>query len=136
MSTQAKMDPLLVIFGVGFIGFALWALFATENMASQVQLVADSASSRNELRANYGGQFLMFGVFFLIAARTTVHRVSAYLILSFAMAGLALGRTYAMLMDGVGNPFVTGLLGVEIVLFALCFWRYRSVRQASTASAS
>ena len=132
MSDQNKLDPILVVVALAFIGFAGWALFGTNHLGTQMALLTDTPSARNELRANYGGQFLMFGVFFLLAARAQAHRASAYLLLTLGVGGLALGRLYAIVLDGRANNFLTTLLIGEIALFGVCFWRYRSVRAASS----
>ncbi len=136
MSERSRTEPLLIMLAASFVCYGIFTLVAVEQLAILLTQISDTVTSRNELRANYGGMFVLFGMFLFVAARTPRFQEPVYLATIVMMAGLALGRIVSIILDGIPNWFVNSALAAEIGLAALCYWRYRIVahRQAQAAA--
>ena len=70
----------------------------------------------SEIRANYGGMHVLFGIFLIHGAFKMHVQRTALLVVAVFTGGLVLGRLTSLLLDGIPNAGVWLLLIAEAVL--------------------
>lgn len=114
---------LFIIFGVGFIIFPeLLSNIITGSIPA-------TASAMTDMRATYGGMALGIALFFGFCARKA-DAVRIGLIASLlVLAGIALGRTVGIFIDGNPNIFMYLLLSAEVVFAALVLFALKGSKK-------
>jgi hypothetical protein len=75
---------------------------------------SSAAAALGEVRATYGGLFVVMGIFTVLAAMDPVAYRSRLLFIGFLWIGAGLGRLFGVFVDG--NPGVFGWVGVMFEL--------------------
>ncbi len=114
---------VLVLAGLGFLGFGLWLVVDPAGGLATVDIAATSAAGLIELRGFYGGLELGLGTFFLMcAARPTWRRAGLWLI-ALGNGSIGLTRVVGIVTTGVFTPFFGYALVWELgfaLLAAIC----------------
>ena len=105
---------IFVVAGLSYVVSPAWLTQATG--------ISAEASGLTDIRANYGGFQLGFGVFLVWCARS---RVSTGLLLTALVLGaVLLSRVAGLLTDGSVTAFHLSALGVETTLTTVALWFY------------
>lgn len=101
---------VLLLAGLGFLGFGLWLLFDPVGGLARVGIAAARAEGVIELRAFYGGMEVGLGLFLIACAlRADWQQAGLWLVL-LANAGTGLARVAGMAGSGVSSSFLIGAL--------------------------
>lgn len=118
---------VLVIFGLSFGAFGVWAVAAPAGLAGLLHFGLETPGAVTEIRAFYGGLELGLCTFMLTAV---VHRSlvpGALLALTFIAGGIALARIAGLLIDGSLSGLMIGALVWEMAGAVLGLAAYRSL---------
>jgi hypothetical protein len=119
---------VLVLAGLGFLGFGLWFLVDPVVPLAAIGIRAEGPAAATEFRAFYGGLELGLGALLLAAAaRPAWRRPGLWLVLA-ANGGIALGRLLGIALDGVWVPFFAYALAWELGFAALALAGLRGGR--------
>jgi len=110
---------LLLINGLGFIGFGFLGLVSPETSANLIGLDLLGADAEIEIFAQYGGLFIAIGCFGVWGAlRETMQRSSLALLL-MVYAGLGGGRLIGLLVvEGAAGSYTFGAMAYEFLMVA------------------
>ncbi|MGW0506130.1 DUF4345 family protein [Micromonospora sp. NPDC003241] len=91
---------VIILVGTFFLGMGVYALAAPAALARPFRIVIESAESRSEIRAVYGG-FGLATAAVLAAAALDIGdiRTGAVITVAAALAGMALGRLISRIAD-------------------------------------
>ncbi len=104
-----------------FVVAGLTYLLSPASLTQATGISAD-AGGLTDIRANYGGFQLGFGLFLAWCARS---RVSTGLLLTALVLGaVLLSRVVGLVTDGSVTSFHLSALGFEVTLTALALWFY------------
>jgi hypothetical protein len=96
---------VIVIVGIFFLGMGVYALAAPAALARPFRIVVDTAESRSEIRAVYGGFGIAIAAVLAAAALDVgAVRAGAVVTVAAALAGMAVGRLISRLADKA-TPF-------------------------------
>lgn len=112
MSETNHSVPVTVI-GVFMILIGIWSLISPQTVGSMLALQTDGISGFNEIRANYGGMFVGFGIFFFYCAKRSGFHSLAWLLFGLMCGGLASARLLSMLLEGMPGPVHLFALAIE-----------------------
>jgi len=116
---------LLVLAGLGFLGFGVWLIIDPVSGLTTVGIAALNPAGQIELRALYGGLELGLGVFFLLcAARPDWRRPGLWAVL-LGNGGIGLTRLLGIALSGVFTPFFAVALVWELGFAGLAAWALR-----------
>ena len=119
------MSPVLILIlaGVGFIGFGLAYALRPARMAALTDLALPSPTARADFVATYGGFQIGFGIFLLVSAGKATWVEPALWAVVAALAGFASLRALAILLHrgGVRSSIWLGL-GLELFGLGLGAW--------------
>lgn len=120
----------LVLVGAIFGAIGLLGLYSPVDVVSPVGLQPTSVGARNEVRAAFGGVYLLFGLYFLWSAFRVSLRRGALLAACLFLGGLFGGRVLSLFVDGVTvNPWIWAFGVLEAVLLGVGLWiTYREPR--------
>ncbi|TBL45350.1 DUF4345 domain-containing protein [Verrucosispora sp. SN26_14.1] len=91
---------VIIIVGTFFLGMGVYALAAPAALARPFRIVIESAESRSEIRAVYGGFGLAIAAVLAAAALDVGDiRTGAVITVAAALAGMALGRLFSRIGD-------------------------------------
>lgn len=118
------MKALTLVFlalnGLMFIGLGLNGLFNPVAHLGIYGLDTDHAAWLGEIRANYGGMHLAMGLLMASAVWRVDWRRTALVVIALFLAGLGLGRTLSLALDGMPDAsFVYVFIAVEWIGAAL-----------------
>lgn len=114
---------LLLLVGAIFAAIGLLGLYSPVDVASAFGLQAPSVGAKSEVRAVFGGVYLLFGLYFLWAAFQVSLRRAALRVSMLFLGGLVLGRVISLFADGITvNPWIWVFGMLEIVLFGVALW--------------
>jgi Domain of unknown function (DUF4345) len=117
---------ILLITGLGFIGFGLACTLLPRRMASFTELQLPSASARTDFAATYGGFQLGFGCFLLTCTRSPAWIEPGVIAAAAALAGFAGIRALGIVASSMRVSTTIWLaLGIELAGFALNVWTLR-----------
>lgn len=105
---------LLLLAGLGFLGFGLWLCLDTAGGLAPVDIAATSAAGLIELRAFYGGLELGLGAFLLLCARHPHWRSAGLALTLLANGGIGAMRLAGIASTGVFTPFFAAALAWEL----------------------
>jgi hypothetical protein len=109
---------VLVIAGLGFLGFGIAFLCWPDALLTGIGIQATSAQASVEIRAMYGGLELGLGIFLLCCIAPIRQRTGLWLTLA-SYGALGLARLASMLVLGASSPFLVFALIWEGVVAAL-----------------
>lgn len=113
----------LLLVGAIFAAVGFLALYSPVDVVSPVGLQPTSVGARNEVRAAFGGVYLLFGLYFLWASFRAALRRGALLAACLFLGGLAGGRVLSLFIDGVTvNIWIWAFGVLEVVLLAVGVW--------------
>lgn len=123
----------LLLVGAFFTAIGALALYSPVDIASTVGLQALSVSARNEVRAIFGGVYLVFGLYFLWTAFQAKRR-PAVKVAALFLGGLLLGRVISLFADGMTvNLWIWIFSVAEAVLAGVGLWVLYTDRNGKTA---
>ncbi len=118
---------VLGFFGLSFLVFGLWALFAPTGMAKLIHFDLVNAIARTEFRAFYGGVEIALAVLLLAPLFRSEWIGPALVLLAVSSAAIALSRITGIVLDGAGGGFIYAALVWEISAAALAAWAWRGL---------
>jgi hypothetical protein len=110
-----KEKIFLVLVGLVFAGLGVFNLVQPVEGISIFEIELLNASSMSEIRANYGGMHLLFGMFLIYGAFEINIQRTSLLIVAVFIGGLVLGRITSLVMDGNPNEAVWTLFIIEVI---------------------
>jgi Domain of unknown function (DUF4345) len=119
---------LLVLAGLGFLGFGAWLVVDPAGGLATVHIAATHPAGLIELRGFYGGLELGLGVFLLMCAARPDWRRAGLWLVALGNGGIGLTRVAGIAMTGVFTPFFGYALVWELgfaALAALCLMSRR-----------
>lgn len=119
----------LAISALAFFAIGLNTLLDPARAMAGVELLPGSVSALNEVRANYGGLQVAFGLMLAAGALRTAWTDGALWVSAAICGGLLAGRLLSLMLDGAPNTTVQMLAGIEAVSLLLAaglLWRRRA----------
>jgi hypothetical protein len=119
------MSPVLILIlaGVGFIGFGLAYALRPARMAALTDLDLTSPTARVDFVATYGGFQIGFGMFLLACAGKVAWLEPGLWATVAALAGFASLRALSILLHrGRVRRSIWFGLGLELLGLSLCAW--------------
>ena len=124
---------LLFIFGGIFCLVGLNALFAPADLTEPIGITLNTPGAFNEIRANYGGMHLFFGLFFVICSFRLQTLKIGFGLVALYLGGLLFGRITSLLIDGPANQFVLNLTYFESFMFLVSGLMWKIVKTPTPA---
>lgn len=121
---------LLSVTGLMFFVHGLVCFIHPATIGIESGLSMPSASSVIEVRAEYGGLPIAFGLFFFAAALRKIEPRTGLLVMVTALTGYATARVIAVLMIGEVDTYNGAAIAYEVVSAGLGFWALRRVSSA------
>jgi hypothetical protein len=119
---------ILILAGVGFIGFGAAYALRPARMAALTDLTLTSPTARADFVATYGGFQIGFGLFLLACAREVAWQVPGLWAMVAALGGFASCRALAILLHrGRVRGSIWFGLGLELFGVALGLWGLTTV---------
>lgn len=118
---------LLILAGIGFLGFGLWLLIDPAGGLAKVGIAGSTPTGRIELRAFYGGMEIGLGAFLIACAMRPEWQVAGLWLVLLANGGTALARLIGIGLAGAFSPFLAGALVWELGFSALAALALRRV---------
>ena len=101
---------VLVLAGLGFLGFGLWLLFDPVGGLASVGIAGTTAAGVVELRSFYGGLEVGLGLFLLICSARPDWRVPGLWLVLLVNLAIGLTRLYGIGDSGEFNNFFAAAL--------------------------
>ncbi len=120
----------LLLTGLVFAAIAVMALLDPAEMLAPLGLQLTEVSSRNEMRAVYGGLNLAMALYLCAAFQIADLRHSALTFTALFTGGLVLGRFVSLVVDGMPNTLIWSFIAVEVTGCVLAL----SLRRSLTAA--
>ncbi|GAA4886632.1 DUF4345 domain-containing protein [Ferrimonas pelagia] len=118
----ALVGGLFLLYGLAYILAPTSMMFWTTGDG------LDTASARIDTRATYGGLFCAVGVALLGLSRDQNHQGFGLIFVATVLFGMAIGRSFGLLLDGTGNLLMWLFVGLELGGGALALWLLRRQR--------
>lgn len=120
-----------IIVGLNFVaclafGVASW--LAPARVARVVEIALGSATALADFRAMYGGLCLAIAAFLLRGLRSPNWLGPSLYLTASMCAGLASGRIYSSIVDGVPSGVLLGALATEVISLVWSVIAYRQLR--------
>ncbi|MAA76146.1 MAG: hypothetical protein CMN28_15755 [Salinisphaeraceae bacterium] len=117
----------LWLLAVTYAAFGLLFVLAPEVLAQAFTGASpQTPSGLIDMRATYGGLNLAAGVAMALCALRTGYLQAGIALGAIMTAGLAVGRSYGMLMDGQANSYMVIFLAIEIATIGIAGLLLRS----------
>jgi hypothetical protein len=113
----------LFLFGVEWFAFGVLGLFFPEFIIGLLGVYDYSLVFLNETRALYAF-FTFVGLMSFIAIYRINFRKKVYLTYTIFLGSFVVGRLISFMLDGSFNTTTFYIFLNEIIVFAICFWRY------------
>ena len=110
---------LLVLFAFEYLLFGLWGLVDPIAISNMIGLTFNDITAFSEFRAQYTF-FTALGVLSFIA-------VFKKEILALLNGSFVIGRTLGIFLDGMPDQTLWSIFIVDLAVFLLCFWRYKTL---------
>ncbi len=104
----------LLLTGVAFAAIGIYALVDPAQTLAPVGLQVIEVSSRNEMRAVYGGLNLAVGLYLCAAFGNTGLRAAALTFVALITGGLVFGRLVSLVVDGMPSTTILLFLAIEV----------------------
>ena len=119
---------VLLVTGLGFIGFGAACALLPRRMAALTEMDLPSASARTDFAATYGGFQLGFGCFLLTCTRSPTWLEPGLVAAAAALAGFAGIRALGIVASRIRVSIIIWVaLGIELAGFALNLWALRQM---------
>ena len=120
---------LLFLFALEYLLFGLWGLLDPIAISNMIGLTFNEITAFSEFRAQYTF-FTVLGVLSLIAFFKKEIQIRTYFILALLNGSFVIGRTLGIFMDGMPDQTLWTIFIVDFVVFSLCLWRYRALKNS------
>ncbi len=120
---------LLLLFAFEYLLFGLWGLVDPIAISNMIGLTFNDITAFSEFRAQYTF-FTVLGVLSLIAFFKKEIQIRTYFILALLNGSFVIGRTLGIFMDGMPDQTLWTIFIVDFVVFSLCLWRYRAIKNS------
>ena len=127
IKTSTAQNILLLLGAIMSFIVAYLGLLRPEQILDGVDVVIDTPSGRNEIRAMYGGMQLLIGVYALLAFFDKVSKYFALVLMLIVVGGIFLGRLLSLAFEGMSiftlyTPVLQSLYVLEFILVCLYAW--------------
>ena len=120
---------LLFLFALEYLLFGLWGLLDPIAISNMIGLTFNEITAFSEFRAQYTF-FTALGVLSFIAFFKKEIRIRTYFILALLNGSFVIGRTLGIFLDGMPDQTLWTIFIVDFVVFSLCLWRYRALKNS------
>ena len=120
---------LLLLFALEYLLFGLWGLIDPITISNMIGLTFNEITAFSEFRAQYTF-FTALGVLSLIAFFKKEIQIRTYFILALLNGSFVIGRTLGIFLDGMPDQTLWTIFIVDFVVFSLCLWRYRALKNS------
>ena len=120
---------LLMLFAFEYLLFGLWGLVDPIAISNMIGLTFNDITAFSEFRAQYTF-FTALGALSLMAFFTKEVRIRTYFILALLNGSFVIGRTLGIFLDGMPDQTLWTIFIVDFVVFSLCLWRYRALKNS------
>lgn len=134
---RKKLGPVVIAANAAvFIAFGLAFLIAPQRLADTLSITLENATALADFRAMYGGLALGMGVVFAAGLRNPAWHQPTLFLCAASSAGLLVGRVLTVSAGATPEPFIYGLMAIELIsavgaAFALTGDGARTVASAS-----
>ena len=117
---------LLVLFAFEYLLFGLWGLVDPIAISNMIGLTFNDITAFSEFRAQYTF-FTALGILSFIAIFKKEIQIRTYFILALLNGSFVIGRTLGIFLDGMPDQTLWAIFIVDLAVFLLCFWRYKTL---------
>ena len=117
---------LLVLFAFEYLLFGLWGLVDPIAISNMIGLTFNDITAFSEFRAQYTF-FTALGILSFIAVFKKEIQIRTYFILALLNGSFVIGRTLGIFLDGMPDQTLWSIFIVDLAVFLLCFWRYKTL---------
>ena len=117
---------LLVLFAFEYLLFGLWGLVDPIAISNMIGLTFNEITAFSEFRAQYTF-FTALGILSFIAVFKKEIQIRTYFILALLNGSFVIGRTLGIFLDGMPDQTLWSIFIVDLAVFLLCFWRYKTL---------
>ena len=117
---------LLVLFAFEYLLFGLWGLVDPIAISNMIGLTFNDITAFSEFRAQYTF-FTALGILSFIAIFKKEIQIRTYFILALLNGSFVIGRTLGIFLDGMPDQTLWFIFIVDLAVFLLCFWRYKTL---------
>ena len=117
---------LLVLFAFEYLLFGLWGLVDPIAISNMIGLTFNDITAFSEFRAQYTF-FTALGILSFIAIFKKEIQIRTYFILALLNGSFVIGRTLGIFLDGMPDQTLWSIFIVDLAVFLLCFWRYKTL---------
>ena len=117
---------LLVLFAFEYLLFGLWGLVDPIAISNMIGLTFNDITAFSEFRAQYTF-FTALGILSFIAVFKKEIQIRTYFILALLNGSFVIGRILGMFLDGMPDQTLWSIFIVDLAVFLLCFWRYKTL---------
>ena len=117
---------LLVLLAFEYLLFGLWGLVDPIAISNMIGLTFNDITAFSEFRAQYTF-FTALGILSFIAIFKKEIQIRTYFILALLNGSFVIGRTLGIFLDGMPDQTLWAIFIVDLAVFLLCFWRYKTL---------
>ena len=117
---------LFVLFAFEYLLFGLWGLVDPIAISNMIGLTFNDITAFSEFRAQYTF-FTALGILSFIAVFKKEIQIRTYFILALLNGSFVIGRTLGIFLDGMPDQTLWSIFIVDLAVFLLCFWRYKTL---------
>ena len=117
---------LFVLFAFEYLLFGLWGLVDPIAISNMIGLTFNDITAFSEFRAQYTF-FTALGILSFIAIFKKEIQIRTYFILALLNGSFVIGRTLGIFLDGMPDQTLWFIFIVDLAVFLLCFWRYKTL---------
>ena len=122
-------NVLLTLLAFEYLLFGLWGLVDPIALSNMIGFTFNEITSYSEFRAQYSF-FTALGVLSVIAIFRKDIQIRTYFILALLNGSFVIGRTLGIFLDGMPDQTLWTIFIVDFVVFSLCLWRYRALKNS------
>ena len=117
---------LLLLFAFEYLLFGLWGLVDPIAISNMIGLTFNDITAFSEFRAQYTF-FTALGILSFIAIFKKEIQIRTYFILALLNGSFVIGRSLGIFLDGMPDQTLWAIFIVDLAVFLLCFWRYKTL---------
>ena len=122
-------NVLLILLAFEYLLFGLWGLVDPIALSNMIGFTFNEITSYSEFRAQYSF-FTALGVLSVIAIFRKDIQIRTYFILALLNGSFVIGRTLGIFLAGMPDQTLWTIFIVDFVVFSLCLWRYRALKNS------
>ena len=122
-------NVLLILLAFEYLLFGLWGLVDPIALSNMIGFTFNEITAFSEFRAQYSF-FTALGVLSVIAIFRKDIQIRTYFILALLNGSFVIGRTLGIFLDGMPDQTLWTIFIVDFVVFSLCLWRYRALKNS------